>query len=233
MTLRSFIGAMATVATLTLLSTVGAAQQAALPSPVKPTAAVQTYFFVGGKYVKDGERQFMSGQMYVQQFSPVKVTHRWPVVMIHGTAQTGNNFLGTPDGRQGWANDFLAKGFSVYIVDQVGRARWGAAPESYGSYMRFCSATWRRFSPGRKTSNSFPKRVSTLNGQAVRELPATRHSTSSTHRKWRASQTARRPRNLTPRRSSLCWRRSVRLFCSPIHSPAFSAGRWPTCGRIL
>ena len=119
MRLQSFIGVMATAAMLIPLSdAVGAArEEAALPSASNPTPAVQSYFFVAGKYVKDGERQFMAGQMYVQHFSPAKVTHRWPVVMVHGTAQTGNNFLGTPDGRQGWANDFLSQGFDIYIVD--------------------------------------------------------------------------------------------------------------------
>ena len=157
MTLRSFIGAMATVATLIPLSVVGAAQQAAAPAQAKPIPAVQSYFFVGGKYVKDGERQFMAGQMYVQQFSPAKVTHRWPVVMIHGTAQTGNNFLGTPDGRQGWTNDFLAKGFNVYIVDQVGRARSGAAPESYGPYMRFSVRDLEEIFTGQENFKLFPQ----------------------------------------------------------------------------
>ena len=135
MKLRSLVVAGAVVAMSVLLfEAVGFAQNA---PALKPAPALQSYFFVGGKYIKEGERQFMAGQMYVQQFTPAKVTRRWPVVMIHGTAQTGNNFLGTPDGRQGWANDFLAKGFKVYVVDQVGRARSGAPPESYGPYMRF------------------------------------------------------------------------------------------------
>ncbi len=159
MRLRSFIGAMATAAMLIPLSyAVGAAREgAAVPPASNPTPAVQGYFFVGGKYVKDGERQFMAGQMYVQHFSPAKVTHRWPVVMIHGTAQTGNNFLGTPDGRQGWANDFLSKGFDVYIVDQVGRARSGAAPESYGPYMRFSVHDLEEVFTGQENYKLFPQ----------------------------------------------------------------------------
>jgi pimeloyl-ACP methyl ester carboxylesterase len=148
---------MAAVATLIPLFAAGAAQQAAAQAQAKPTPTVQTYFFVGGKYVKDGERQFMAGQMYVQQFSPAKHVRRWPVVMIHGTAQTGNNFLGTPDGRQGWANDFLAKGFNVYVVDQVGRARAGAAPESYGPYMRFSVRDLEEIFTGQENFKLFPQ----------------------------------------------------------------------------
>ena len=156
MTLRVVV-AIATVATLMPLSALGAIQPAVPPSAVDPSPTVQTHFFVGGKYVQDGQRQFMAGQMYVQQFSPAKVTHRWPVVMIHGTAQTGNNFLGTPDGRQGWANDFLAKGFNVYIVDQVGRARSGAAPESYGPYMRFSVRDLEEIFTGQENFKLFPQ----------------------------------------------------------------------------
>jgi pimeloyl-ACP methyl ester carboxylesterase len=148
----------AAVAILILsLAVVGVAQQAAAPPVAKPAPTVQSYFFVGGKYVKEGERQFMAGQMYVQYFAPAKVTHRWPVVMVHGTAQTGNNFLGTPDGRQGWANDFLAKGFNVYVVDQVGRARSGAAPEVYGPYMRFSVHDLEEVFTGQENYKLFPQ----------------------------------------------------------------------------
>ena len=59
---------------------VGAAREgAAVPPASNPTPAVQGYFFVGGKYVKDGERQFMAGQMYVQHFSPPRsrIVGRW------------------------------------------------------------------------------------------------------------------------------------------------------------
>jgi hypothetical protein len=43
--------------------------------------------------------------------------------MIHGGSQTGTNFTGTPDGREGWAQYFLRRGYAVYVVDQVARGR--------------------------------------------------------------------------------------------------------------
>jgi len=113
----------------------GAGAQATAKEPI--VLADQRYFFVGGKYVQVGERKMMAGQMYVQYQIPKTVSHPYPIVMIHGTAQTGNNFLGTPDGRRVWADNFVAQGYRVYVVDQVGRARSGVFPDIYGPYARF------------------------------------------------------------------------------------------------
>jgi pimeloyl-ACP methyl ester carboxylesterase len=44
--------------------------------------------------------------------------------------------MGTPDGRQGWGDYFLQRGYAVYIVDQPGRARSGFFTEVYGPTRR-------------------------------------------------------------------------------------------------
>jgi pimeloyl-ACP methyl ester carboxylesterase len=81
------------------------------------------YFFVGGHYfdAADGSGQFMADQMFVEFEIPRPVRHPYPIVMIHGGGQTGTNFEGTPDNREGWAEFFLRLGYAVYIVDQPGR----------------------------------------------------------------------------------------------------------------
>jgi len=67
--------------------------------------------------------------------------------MIHGGGQTAVNFLGTPDGRRGWADYFLAQGYAVYVVDQPGRGRSGYFARSYGkSAHRGTATTQQRFS---------------------------------------------------------------------------------------
>jgi pimeloyl-ACP methyl ester carboxylesterase len=115
--------------------------------------ARQGFFFVGGQYFTDpgdvtlpglpattgpgGER--MLGQMYVEYQVPKRKRHPYPVVLIHGGSQTGVNFKGTPDGREGWGTYLLRRGYTVYIVDQVGRGRSPAynplppQPEYYGT----------------------------------------------------------------------------------------------------
>ncbi len=135
----AFVGALAVVCAAAL-SIAGAGAQTASNSPKAPfTLAEHGYFFVGGQYVESGGKKLMAGQMYVEYLTPQSVTHPYPIVMIHGTAQTGTNFLGTPDGRLGWAHNFLARGYRVYVVDQVGRGRSGADTQIYGPYMRFAA----------------------------------------------------------------------------------------------
>jgi pimeloyl-ACP methyl ester carboxylesterase len=135
----AFIGALAVVCAAAL-PIAGANAQTAQSSPKAPlTLAEHGYFFVGGQYVESGGKKLMAGQMYVEYLTPQHVTHPYPILMIHGTAQTGTNFLGTPDGRPGWAHNFLARGYRVFVVDQVGRGRSGADPQIYGPYMRFAA----------------------------------------------------------------------------------------------
>ena len=115
----------------------GAQTPARAAKPLGPvTIAKQGYFFVAGKYGDTKSDQTMTGQMFVQFQIPQQRKHRYPVVMWHGGGQTGTNFLGTPDGRPGWADDFLRAGYAVYVVDQPARARSGYFAEAYGPTRR-------------------------------------------------------------------------------------------------
>jgi pimeloyl-ACP methyl ester carboxylesterase len=112
-----------------------------MPTDVPDTSrrlviAEQGYFFVGGRYTQTKEGEARVGQMYVQYQIPENRTQPYPVVMWHGGGQTGTNFMGTPDGRKGWGDYFLQRGYTVYIVDQPGRARSGFFTEAYGATRR-------------------------------------------------------------------------------------------------
>ncbi|PNE24047.1 hypothetical protein BHU16_09210 [Tannerella sp. oral taxon 808] len=88
------------------------------------------FFFVGGRVDSSIEGSPMIGHMYVEYMIPEEKTFPYPLIMIHGGSQTGTNFTGTPDGREGWAQFFVRRGYSVYVVDQVARGRsahWSGA----------------------------------------------------------------------------------------------------------
>src|SRR6516164_6632413 len=121
---------------LALAATAGmiGADAASLAPPAQAAAdgplviAKQGYFFAGGRIDRSVEGAPMAGQMYVEYQIPQTLEQPYPIVMIHGGGQTGTNFTGTPDGREGWAQYFLRRGYAVYVVDQVARGRaanWG------------------------------------------------------------------------------------------------------------
>lgn len=127
----------------TQLASAAVALLLTIPSPAAPkkpadTAQLlvmksQSYFFVGGEYVDTPQGKMLAGQMYVEYFLPQNRTHPYPIVMIHGAGQSGSNFTGTPDGREGWAQFFLRQGYAVYVVDQAARARSGYFSQ-YGDF---------------------------------------------------------------------------------------------------
>jgi len=117
---------------LALAATLSVAVDAKDPALAPLSIARQGYFFVGGKYSTFKDQQVMSGQFYVEFQIPSKQTHDWPIVMIHGGGQSGTNFTGTPDGREGWAQYFLRQGYAVYVVDQPGRGRAAYLADLYG-----------------------------------------------------------------------------------------------------
>ena len=65
-----------------------------------------------------------SHPVYVDHLPPACVgRHLLPVVMIHGGFHTGVSYLGTPDGRDGWAQLFAARGHAVHVPDWPGHGR--------------------------------------------------------------------------------------------------------------
>lgn len=80
-------------------------------------------FYAGGTYsLQDGKTR-MTGQMYVEIYVPKAILHPYPLVFLHGAAQTGLCWMSTPDGRPGWVDYFLKKGYVAYVTDQPERGR--------------------------------------------------------------------------------------------------------------
>ena len=111
----------AAVAGLAGLLAVPAAQAQQQRGPLVLKSA--SYFYVGGKIDTKGKGSPIVGHMYVEYMIPQRLRSPYPIVMVHGGNQTGTNFTGTPDGREGWAQYFVRRGYAVYIVDQVARGR--------------------------------------------------------------------------------------------------------------
>src|SRR6185436_15308913 len=114
---------------------------AALAAPL--TIKEQGSFFVGGekKTVSSpavGPIPAQSGeitvnQMYVQYQIPMKGDQHVPVVMVHGCCLSSKTWETTPDGRMGWSEYFVRKDRSVYLADQVSRARSGFDATSFNA----------------------------------------------------------------------------------------------------
>ncbi len=66
--------------------------------------------------------------MFVQYMLPVDRRHKYPLVLIHGGGGQGTDWLQTPDGRDGWADYFVADGWDVYVVDRPGHGRSQSNP---------------------------------------------------------------------------------------------------------
>ncbi len=113
------------------------ATHAQAQAPVQQSKPVSNYtrdfFYVGGSYVGDAGKEVMRGQMYVERLQPRQVKSRYPLVLIHGAAQTATNWLSTPDGRKGWADYFVEQGYVVYMVDQPARGRSAWHPDQNGN----------------------------------------------------------------------------------------------------
>jgi len=119
------------VSALAFSSAPGNAEPAKLPVPAFDQSAVgqRGYFYVGGQYVGDPGKTIMRGQAYVEVIAPKDVRRPYPLVLIHGNAQTPTNWMGTPDGRKGWADFFVEQGYVVYMLEQPmrGRSAWHPA----------------------------------------------------------------------------------------------------------
>ncbi len=89
---------------------------------------------IGGATQKlDPNGTYIVEQMYVQYLLPQTRKGKVPLLMWHGGGLTGVTYETTPDGREGWLNYFIKKGWAVYNSDAVerGRAGWAMYPDVF------------------------------------------------------------------------------------------------------
>jgi pimeloyl-ACP methyl ester carboxylesterase len=89
----------------------------------------QGHFYVGGHYVGEPGNETMDGAMYVEVWVPKNIRHPFPILFVSGGGGQGaNSLLQTPDGRPGWAYDFVGQGYTVYMMDYPGQGRSAFLP---------------------------------------------------------------------------------------------------------
>ena len=123
---------------LALVPTMAAAQEFQDLKPSLPlTIAGQGSFFIdgftqyiAGKYISPSAfaadaGNSMTNQMYVQYEKPLLKNGKFPLVIVHGCCLSSKSWQTTPDGRMGWDEYFVRKGFDTYLTEQVSRARSG------------------------------------------------------------------------------------------------------------
>ncbi|MDX1485579.1 MAG: alpha/beta hydrolase [Alphaproteobacteria bacterium] len=128
--------------------------------------AKQGHFYVGGGYHEtEGGGHVMAGQAHVEYQIPADETQPYPIVMIPGGNQSATCFTATPDGRDGWAQYFLRRGFAVYIIDQPGRGRSAHCADIQGGLrvsdaetisQRFCAPARHGLYPQAERHSQWP-----------------------------------------------------------------------------
>jgi len=89
----------------------------------------QGHFYVGGHYVGEPGKETMDGAMYVEVWVPKDIRHPYPVVFVTGGGGQGPySLMQTPDGRPGWAYDFVNQGYTVYMMDYPATGRSAYVP---------------------------------------------------------------------------------------------------------
>ncbi len=82
---------------------------------------------------------------------------KYPLMFLHGATQFSKTWESTPDGREGFQNIFLRRGFSVYLIDQPRRGYAGrctlpstitSTPDEQYWFGLFRIGIWPNFFPG-------------------------------------------------------------------------------------
>lgn len=126
------------IALLFMSASTIASPLAIAPKRSKPAPLIiqeQGSFTVGGKIISspgsyDNNKPTAEGQSlhgdHLYAFYQVPQTPKaLPIVMLHGAYQSARSWETTSDGRDGFQNIFLRRGFPVYLVDQPRRGRAG------------------------------------------------------------------------------------------------------------
>jgi len=141
----------------------GARPPAGVPTFSTADIGRQGHFYVGGHYVGEPGKETMDGAMYVEVWVPKNIRHPYPVVlMTGGGGQGAYSLIETPDGRPGWAYDFVRQGYTVYMMDYPGQGRSAFIPSLDGSLVPprsgpLMEEVWSGGRPASTAASSWPQ----------------------------------------------------------------------------
>ena len=125
--------------------------------------ARQGHFYVGGKWTGKPGEEVMRGAMYVETWVPKRIRYKYPILCIQsGGGQTNVALLQTPDGRPGWAYDFVNRGYTVYMMDLPARGRSAYVPGIDGDLLPprsgpLMEEVWSNGRPPSSEKSSWPQ----------------------------------------------------------------------------
>ncbi len=182
MTRREFLGHTTTLTAvgLTVGNLLAESAMAAAPARTGRSAADPvldlaewSYFWVGVERAQLAMGTYVTGkQMYVEYWVPREVRHPYPIVLVHGGGGQGLDWMGTPDGRRGWAQVLLEQGYRVYVVDRPGHGRSPLHPETHRAFAPQAGTLDNisgRFTPPNPTATAAPLAYQHLHNQWVGE----------------------------------------------------------------
>ena len=141
----------------------GARPPAGVPTFSTADIGRQGHFYVGGHYLGEPGKETMDGAMYVEVWVPKNIRHSYPVVlMTGGGGQGAYSLIETPDGRPGWAYDFVRQGYTVYMMDYPGQGRSAFIPGLDGSLVPprsgpLMEEVWSGGRPASTAASSWPQ----------------------------------------------------------------------------
>lgn len=103
---------------------------ATAPNPHPPVTIRRGHLWVGAE--RDPDVGVAVSPMYVYWEAPAEITQPYPIVLVHGGGGQGLDFMTTPDGRPGWVDLLVQRGWLVYVVDRPAHGRSPYIPELMG-----------------------------------------------------------------------------------------------------
>ncbi|MBP0446658.1 esterase [Roseomonas sp. SSH11] len=183
------VGLAALIAAGTWLAQPASAQNAAPVTQGPLTIERQGSFFVGGRTLRSDTLSTLPAyapngsitvdQMYVRYQVPPNAAEKPSLVLVHGCCLTGKTWETTPDGRMGWDEYFVRRGYPTYVVDQAWRGRSAAHPTTINAVKTGRSGpdtlptvfaagqedAWAIFRFGRRHPETFPGLLFPLEAQ--------------------------------------------------------------------